>query len=84
MAQWFRALVALAEDLDSIPSTHMIVLNSSYKGSSTTFPPPGAPGTHLTCCPYIHADKTLIHIKEKKKIKLKKFKLEKREYQLKL
>ena len=27
MAQWLRALVALPEDLGSIPSTHMAALN---------------------------------------------------------
>ena len=27
MAQWFRAFAALAEDLCSVPSTHMVVHN---------------------------------------------------------
>jgi hypothetical protein len=27
VAQWLRALVALAEDLGSVPSTHMVVHN---------------------------------------------------------
>jgi hypothetical protein len=43
MTQWLRALAALAEDSNSIPSTHIWQLinthNSSFKGFNVFFQP---------------------------------------------
>lgn len=68
MAQWLKAFVALAEDLNSVPSTHMMVHNHP----KTLVPRDQAPTLtsyrYQAHMQYTHtaADKTLIYIKEKK------------------
>jgi hypothetical protein len=48
MAQWFRALVALAEDLASILSTHIIDCNCL--NSSSGDPMPSSDQAHIHTC----------------------------------
>ena len=66
MAQWLQALVALAEDLGSIPITHKMVYNSSRE-PNILFWPPWALCTNKVHS--IHADKAFTHTKS---IKLEK------------
>jgi hypothetical protein len=63
MAQWLRALVALAEVLSLIPRTHTTPHNhhnSSPKEFAAFFFPPWVLGMHVV---HIYSGKTLIHIK---------------------
>jgi hypothetical protein len=63
VTQKLRTLATLAEDLSSIPSTHMVSYIHPVLGHST-------PSSELhghqagTQCTYIHAGKTFIHIKQ--------------------
>lgn len=56
MAQWFRALVTLAEDSGSNPRTHVV----AHKHAQPQFQ--GIKLTH-TGCTYTHLCKTFIHTK---------------------
>ena len=62
MAQWLRALIALVEHQDSIPSTHTVWLttipNSSSRGSDIPCWPLGAPDTHMV---HIHPHRRNSH-----------------------
>jgi hypothetical protein len=60
MAQKLRALVALAEDPNSVPSAHAIC-NTTSRGSNALFWALQAPGTHTVHRKYEGA--TPIHIK---------------------
>jgi hypothetical protein len=72
MAERLRALAALGEELDSIPSTHMAShdCNSSFRGYDTLFCLPWAlhtRGTHI----YIQAKHSYAKIKKINKSFLK-------------
>lgn len=53
MAKWYRALAALPEDLNSIPSTHIrqptTAYNSSFSRSDTLWPQWLPAHTQVTC-----------------------------------
>ena len=56
MAQQLRALIALAEDLGSVPNTYMVVrdcLELEFQGSNAIFWTPWAL-SHVYICIYIH------------------------------
>lgn len=63
IAQWLRAFVALTEDLGAVPSTHIMVHNTSIE---TLVPGDLTPCSDLGCtwCTDIHAGKQLSNIKE--------------------
>jgi hypothetical protein len=61
MSQCLRALGVLAEDLGSVPRTHMRVHNHLYlqfQGSDSLFSSPCAPGIDVM---HIHTSKKNIH-----------------------
>lgn len=59
MAQWLRALTALAEDTDFVLSTPcQVAHNRNSRGFNTLFLP-----LHVPWCAHIQAGKTLINIK---------------------
>lgn len=61
MAQWLKVLTALAEELDSIPSIHVVAFQSS---SGDLAPSSGFCRHHSGMWyTYINADKIVIHIK---------------------
>ena len=61
MAQWLRALIALAEvDLGSIPNTHMLTYNHCNSRSLLLL---ASEGTRHACGTHLYAGKTLVHIK---------------------
>lgn len=47
VAQWLRTIVALTEDPSLVPSTHIVIENSSFRGSDALLGPPRTSGTHV-------------------------------------
>lgn len=58
MAPWFRALVALAEDLGSVPS----ITVTPVPGDSV-FSPDFQRHQAFMWCAHVHTDKTFMHVK---------------------
>lgn len=61
VAQWLRRPAPLAEDPGSSPSTNMVVYNFRTRGTCIFLGLYGHQARIL--CTYLHAGKTLIHIK---------------------
>ena len=67
MAQQLRAPNALAEDPGLIPNIHMVAKNRLLQVQGNPTPSSDLHSFAQYECTYLHADSTLIHIKNNKK-----------------